>query len=123
MTKFKVGDKVQVVEPGRTYTTYDHMFKKLGFNNTEKNECFEKGLVGEVFVVCDHDATGLPLVGLTAQDGRQCLISVEGVAKIVLQSSSDDEFDIIRQFCDEVLGSEDIEDRVIFKYLLNRSCK
>ena len=123
MEKFKVGDKVQVVDPGRTYTTYGAMFKKLGFRDTKKNEFFQPGLVAEVFAVCNHDSTGIPLVGLQAQDGSQCLISTEGVVKIVSTPTSYQEFDIIRQFCDEVLSSQDITDKEIFKYLLRKSCK
>jgi hypothetical protein len=120
MEKFKVGDKVQVVEPGRTYTTYEAMFKKLGFRDTKKNEFFQPGLVAEVFVVGEHDCTGIPLVGLQAQNGSQCLISTCGVVKVITQPTSDDEFDIIRQFCDEVLDSQEITDKEIFKYLLKK---
>jgi hypothetical protein len=122
MTKFKVGDKVQVVEPGRTYTTYEVMFKKLGFRDTKKNEFFQTGLVAEVFAVGDHDATGIPLVGIQAQDGSQCLISTEGIVKVIPGASSEDKFDIIREFCDDVLSSEGIQDKVIFKYLLSKCC-
>jgi hypothetical protein len=120
MTKFKVGDKVQVVEPGRTYTTYEAMFKRLGFNDIKRNECFQEGLVAEVFLVCEHDSTGIPLVALQAPDGSQCLISTDGVVKILSTPTSDQQFDIIRQFCDEVLSSQDITDKEIFKYLLKK---
>ncbi len=123
MEKFKVGDKVQVVDPGRTYQTYSAMFSRLGFKNTQENESFPAGLVAEVFLVCEHDSTGIPLVALQAQDGSQCLISTEGVVKVLSTPTSDQEFDIIRQFCDEVLSSQDITDKEIFKYLLRKSCK
>jgi len=120
MEKFKVGDKVQVVEPGRTYTTYEAMFKRLGFRDTKKNEFFQPGLVAEVFVVCEHDSTGIPLVGLQAQNGSQCLISTEGVVKVVSGASPENKFDIIREFCDEVLSAQGISDIEIFKYLLKK---
>jgi hypothetical protein len=38
MTKFKVGDKVRVVDSGKTYTTYVHMFEKKCKLNRKKNE-------------------------------------------------------------------------------------
>ena len=120
MEKFKVEDKVAVVEPGNTYETYGAMFERLGFNNTVVNESFQEGLVAKVFVVCEHDVTGIPLVGLQAPDGSQCLISTEGVVKVVTQPTSDQQFTIIRQFCDEVLSSQDITDKEIFKYLLEK---
>ena len=123
MEKFKVGDKVQVVEPGRTYTTYKRMFEKMGFRDTDKNEFFQQGLIATVFVISDHETdSDVTLLGLEAQNGTQCLIGSKGVVKVISISSSEDKFDIIRQFCDEVLSSQEIEDKVIFKYLLNKSC-
>jgi hypothetical protein len=120
MEKFKVGDKVQVVEPGRTYTTYDAMFKKLGFKDMKENVSFKQGLVAEVFAIGDHETNGCTLLGLQALDGSQCLISTNGVVKVITQPTPDQEFDIIRQFCDEVLGSQEITDKEIFKYLLKK---
>jgi hypothetical protein len=123
MKKFKVGDKVQVVEPGRTYTTYKRMFEKLGFRDTDKNEFFQQGLIATVFAVSEHETdSDVTLLGLEASDGSQCLMSTKGVVKIVSRPSSDDKFDIIRQFCDEVLDSQDISDKDIYKYLLSKCC-
>ena len=122
MTKLKVGDKVQVVDSGKTYTTYVDMFEKMGFKNTEKNECFQKGLIATVFAVSIHGDNKLPLLGLEAANGNQCLISTDGVIGVSTTLTAEDKFDIIRQFCDDVLSSEEIEDKVIFKYLLSKSC-
>ena len=120
MEKFKVGDKVQVVDSGRTYTTYGLMFKKLGFRDTEKNEFFQPGLVAEVFAVDKHEGQGTTLLALQAQGGLQCLMGAKGVVKVVTTPSPDDKFDIIREFCDEVLSAQGISDKDIFKYLLNK---
>jgi hypothetical protein len=122
MKKFKVGDKVQVIYPGNTYETYGDMFVEMGFTNRERNEGFQIGLVVEVFAVGKHKESGVDLVGLQAQDGSQGLMSATGVVVIATVPSSDQQFDIIRQFCDEVLGSQGISDRDIFKYLLQKSC-
>jgi hypothetical protein len=122
MTKFKVGDKVQVINSGNTYETYKAMFERLGFNNTVVNESFQQGLVAEVFAIVEHDSLDVTLLALQAQDGSQCLISTSGVVKVITTSSPEDKFDIIRQFCDDVLSSQEIEDKVIFKYLLSKSC-
>jgi hypothetical protein len=122
MKQFKVGDKVEVVDSGRTYTTYKSMFAKMKFRNPEKNEFFQKGLIVTVFAVCEHETDDVTLLGLEAPDGSQCLMSTKGVVKVVSRPSSDDQFDIIRQFCDEVLGSQDISDVDIYKYLLSKCC-
>jgi hypothetical protein len=122
MKKIKVGDKVQVVNPGYTYSSYDAMFVEMGFTNQRVNEGFQRGLVVEVFAVGKHSDTGIDLVGLQAQDGSQCLMSTNGVVEVCTTPSSDQQFDIIRQFCDEVLSSQEISDRDIFKYLLQKSC-
>lgn len=122
MTKFKVGDKVQVVDSGKTYTTYVRMFEKMGFKNTERNELFHKGLIATVFVADVHEENELPLLGLEAANGTQCLISADGVIGVGTTLTAEDKFDVIRQFCDDVLSSEEIEDKVIFKYLLSKCC-
>jgi len=120
----KVGDKVLVVKPGYTYSSFDRMFTKLGFNNTEINEEFERGLIATVFAVEVHPTfSDTTLLALEAQDGSQCLMDTKGVVKISTEISSDEEFDIIRQFCDEVLSSQGISDKDIFKHLLKKSCK
>ena len=122
MTKFKVGDKVRVVDSGKTYTTYVAMFEKMGFNNTESNSFFQQGLIATVFAVAEHEDDGLTLLGLQAANGTQCLISSEGVIMVGTTLTPEDKFDVIREFCDEILGSREIEDKVIFKYLLRKSC-
>jgi hypothetical protein len=122
MTKFKVGDKVQVIDSGKTYTTYVAMFEKMGFKNIERNEFFQKGLIATVFAVGVHGDNELSLLGLEAANGTQCLISPDGVIGVGTTLTSEDKFDVIREFCDEILGSEGIEDKVIFKYLLSKCC-
>ena len=121
MEKFKVGDKVQIVDTGRTYTTYERMFKKMGFRDTKKNEFFQQGLIATVFAVGDHETdSDITLLGLEAQNGTQCLMSSKGVVKVITTPTSDDKFDIIREFCDEVLDSHNISDKDIYKYLLKK---
>ena len=123
MKNFKVGDKVVVVQSGNTYTTYDRMFVKMQFKDQKCNPGFENGMTATVFAVDFHDDTNKPLVGLQAQDGKQALMGFDGIELLSTQPTSIDKFDIIRQFCDEVLGSQDIADRTIFKYLLERCCE
>lgn len=123
MSKFKVGDKVQVVDPGNTYTSFDHMFVKLGFKNTKVNGGFKKGLIATVFAVDEHPSTGVPILGLQAQNGSQCLMSIDGVVKISTEISPEAEFDIIREFCDEMVYLLEIRDIDICKYLLKKSCE
>ena len=121
MEKFKVGDKVQIVDTGRTYTTYERMFKKMGFRDTKKNEFFQQGLIATVFAVSEHEReSDITLLGLEAQNGTQCLMSSKGVVKVITTPTSDDKFDIIREFCDEVLDSHNISDKDIYKYLLKK---
>ena len=125
MEKFKAGDTVQVVAPGNTYVTYDEMFKKLGFTNTVKNQNFAQNAIAKVFVIGEHGDSGLPLLGLQAPDGSQCLISAKAVVKVIIQPSSDkvEMFDVLREFCDTALSSHNVSDRDIYVYLLQKSCK
>jgi hypothetical protein len=123
MEKFKVGDTVQVVDPGSTYTTYGAMFKKMKFKNSKENYGFSKGTIATVFAIGDHELNGCTLLGLQAPDGSQALLGAEGVCKVVTSCDKGQMFDIIRQFCDEQVTSQKISDRDIFVFLLQKSCK
>ena len=120
MTKFKVGDTVLVENPGNTYTTYDKMFKKLGFRNTDENTTFDKGQTAVVFAVGEHLNSGDILLALERADGAQSLVGVEGVTKVISAPSQLDKFDIIREFCDSNLVDANISDKQIFIYLLEK---
>ncbi len=120
MTKFKVGDTVLVENPGNTYTTYDAMFKKLGFRNTDENTAFDKGQTAAVFAVGEHRDSGRTLLALERADGAQCLVGAEGVTKVISIPSQLDKFDIIREFCDSNLVDANISDKQIFVYLLEK---
>jgi len=120
MTKFKVGDTVLVENPGNTYTTYDAMFKKLGFRNTDENTAFDKGQTAVVFAVGEHLDSGRTLLALERAGGFQSLVGAEGVAKVISAPSQLDKFDIIREFCDSNLVDVNISDKQIFVYLLEK---
>ena len=94
---------------------------------TKKIRFFEE--IGSFFFVdCGdiyndpNEEDELPLLGLQAANGTQCLISADGVIGVGTTLTAEDKFDVIRQFCDDVLSSEEIEDKVIFKYLLSKCC-
>ena len=120
MAKFKVGDTVLVEEPGNTYSTYDKMFKKLGFRNTVTNTTFDKGQTAIVFAVSEHEDSGITLLALEKADGAQSLIGAQGVTKVISTPSQLDKFDIIREFCDSNLVDANISDKQIFVYLLDK---
>ena len=115
-SKIKVGSKVVITNPGRTYTTYDQMFRLLGFKNTGHNEAFLVGMQGTVFAVEKHLSHYNDIV-CAVQDaqGNQCLINVEGVN---LVTDPTDEFDVIKAFCTDM--KLDITSEDIYKYLLRK---
>ena len=81
-TSFRIGDKVKVTDPGCTYSTYAHMFNKMGFANTTHNPCWKPNTVGYVFAVDVHDSFGSPVVAIRHEDGRECLVGAEGLQYI-----------------------------------------
>jgi hypothetical protein len=88
-TKFKVGDKVKITNPGRTYSTYDTMFRKLKFNNTEKNPSWREGTIGVIFAMDNHESSKELLLAVRSlksnSDGDvdECLIHVNGVTRVI----------------------------------------
>ena len=76
---YKIGDFVKVVNPGKTYSTYEDKFVELGFNNIYRNESFWPGTVGQIFGITKHDSAYNTLLALVDKDGNECLISAEGV--------------------------------------------
>lgn len=80
MSKFQIGDKVKVKNAGKTYSTYEDKFKEAGFKNFKVNSSWLDGTVGTIFWKGTHSDRLINLVALRHEDGRECLISEEGVA-------------------------------------------
>jgi hypothetical protein len=86
-TKFKVGDKVKITSPGKTYSTYEDMFIKLGFKNCKVNNSWQQGTEGAVFATGEHQqqrAINLLAVRRVSASGEvsECLISEDGVTYV-----------------------------------------
>lgn len=76
--KFKIGDKVKVVNIGLTYSSFEAKFRILGFKDMRRNPSWFNGEVGEVWAFTVSPRGGY-MVALNHADGRQCLIHEEGV--------------------------------------------
>jgi len=79
MSKFKIGDRVVVVNEGKGYTTYDTIFKHLGFRNIVWNDCIREGQVATVFGLAKHLNTGEELIAIEDSQGNQALIGRDGL--------------------------------------------
>ena len=114
--RIKVGSKVVIKDSGNTYTTYGKKFEELNFNDTMLNQEIPNGTICEVFAVTQHsfDSETI-LVAVQDFSGKQALISLSGVSPVEV-SSTDDKFDLLKDFCDEF--DLDITSEDIFKYLL-----
>src|SRR5690606_3094476 len=78
--KFKVGDNVKVVYGGYSYTSYDKMFRKLNFRNTDKNPSAPNGTIGTVFDVCAHTSNSRYVcVAIRDKFGTEYLIEQKGL--------------------------------------------
>ena len=85
-TEFKVGDIVKVRDTGNLYTTYDIMFKKLGFINTEYNSGKNSlGLLGEIFAIERHQYESVTVAAVNLENGEQILIGVDGIQKVTFK--------------------------------------
>lgn len=86
----QIGDIVVIKNNGLTYTTYDKMFRKLGFADKKYNECFDEGTVGRIFNIGDHSKDGCILAIESLQNSKeQCLIHKDGVEFVYRDSVSE----------------------------------
>jgi len=75
---YKVGDVVEITNLGKIYSTFDSVFKEVGFRNTVSNS-IENSKTGKIFHICKHSFNSLTLLSLNLDDGAQVLISKDGV--------------------------------------------
>lgn len=81
--KYKVGDWVRVVDCGKAYASYERKFKELGFKDKEYNYVESSGVCGKVFAISKHEYSGSTLYAVDLKDGKQCLISENGIEAYV----------------------------------------
>ena len=79
--EIKVGDTIEIIKSRLIYTTYDKMFRKVGFKDTEKND-LGNSFIGIVFSIDKHFESDEMLCSLNMEDGKQILIQLKGVKKI-----------------------------------------
>lgn len=85
----KVGDNVEVVDKDKCYPTYSIMFDKLSFKNKDSNPA-SNGDRGVISTLSAHGRTGTLLIAINLDDGRECLLGVDGVKKIEVSVNSGD---------------------------------
>lgn len=84
--RIKVGDWVQVIDNGRSYTTYSGwLYDKVGFQHVKKyvyGDVPPNGLIGRVIVIGNHETNkSKKLIGLEDEDCVY-IINIEGVKKV-----------------------------------------
>lgn len=84
--RIKVGDWVQVINNGRSYTTYPGwLYDKVGFQHVKKyvyGDVPPNGFIGRVIVTGNHETNkSKKLIGLEADDCVY-IINIEGVKKV-----------------------------------------
>lgn len=77
--KFKVGDRVEVVDLDQRCTTYKAMFKVMGFKNKASN--YSKFKNGVVFGVSIHGNYNEHIYGVRSDKGEEMLILENGLKK------------------------------------------
>ena len=84
--RIKVGDWVQVIDNGRSYTTYHKwLYDKVGFQHVKKyayGDVPPNGLIGRVIVIGNHELDkSKKIIGLEADDCVY-IINIKGVKKV-----------------------------------------
>lgn len=80
-SKFKVGDRVRVFAPGKTYEHYDVKFNELQFKDRMENQSFDQLTLAEVFGLTLHGNPNYieTLVAIRDRFGNESLISETGI--------------------------------------------
>ena len=79
--KYKVGDIVEVVFIGKSYTSYDTKFKLLNFQNKDVNPVFhlKKGDKGKIWARTKHEDYEDNLYAIVLEDFSEILIGEAGI--------------------------------------------
>jgi len=82
MCDFNIGDYVEIINPGSTYSHYIEYFEYFDFKNKKYNKEFLTGEEGIVFGLEQHERwVNEIILAVQHKDGRQCLIRGDGVIK------------------------------------------
>lgn len=82
--KFKIGDKVKVLDLGKHYSTYDQWAKAVGAKYYKDYQHFENGEIGEIVAIRSHESGGAShsperILALVRIDRRDLIIGIEGI--------------------------------------------
>jgi uncharacterized membrane protein YheB (UPF0754 family) len=91
-SKFKVGDRVRVFAPGKTYEHYTDKFDELQFKDRLINQSFDQHTLAEVFGVTLHDNPNYieTLVAIRDRFSNESLISETGIELL-------DEIEVVKE--------------------------
>ena len=78
----KLGGDVKVVDANSIYKDYSDLFRQLGFKNKEVNDQVRADDIGKVFDIIDHPSQPDVLLAIETEDGREALISSDGVESV-----------------------------------------
>jgi len=78
----KLGGNVKVVDVDSIYKDYSDLFYQLGFTNKKLNDQVKAGDIGKVFDIIDHPSQPDILLAIETEDGREALISSNGVSSV-----------------------------------------
>ena len=82
-SRFRIGETVILTNLGLIYSTYTNAFIAMGFKNTNYNPVPKTLRKGEIFSMRCHEYDNNILLGITLEDGSQCLIDEDGVTKYI----------------------------------------
>jgi len=78
-SKFKIGDKVKVTDPGYIYSSYDEMAGIMDLKNWQPNKGVKNGSVATVIQIERHPEDLSILIGIRLEDETEHIISEKGL--------------------------------------------
>jgi len=86
----KIGDKVRITEPGKTYTNYADWAKINKLKNWKKGSV-RRGTTGIISVIAPHTEHNWEIAGVQLATGKACVIGLGGFELVNNNNNMNDE--------------------------------
>lgn len=85
--EYTIGDEIEVIDPGHTYTNYTAKFEEFGFKNMQSNPVAKHGTKAVIFGMGMHEDGFTEILTLRSKEGEY-LMAITGIKPIIQETYS-----------------------------------